>query len=357
MPLDGWKERLFRQYLYWRCRPERVKKRLSALVMEGREAPPVKGRRLHVAALQVEVRLFKDPLEYVDETHRRVREAAALGAHVVAFPEYNNLSLLGMLPGIAQMEEAIPSEESDMAVETDGRSITVADVVHYIGPVMAPFLDTLYSALAATYGIYLMAGSFLLPHDRKVVNRAFLYGPRGQLIGTQDKVHLMPIELEWGVAVGTEFALFHTRLGTIAAPVCMDATYFETFRILELQGVDIVIIPIANPEPYNPWMALRGIWPRVQECPVYGVKSALVGSLLGFKFTGRAGIFAPAELTPGGSGILDIVPSTVEEGMAFAELDLSALDNLRREHPWRDSNPALYRHYFPRIYQSILRSK
>ncbi len=138
----------------------------------------------------------------------------------------------------------------------------------------------------------------------------------------------------------------------------MDASYFETFRILELQDAEIVIIPIANPEPYNYWLALRGIWPRVQECPVYGIKSALVGNLGGvFIYGTGGGIFAPAELTPDGSGVLTEVASPEAEGIAVAEIDLDELQKLRREHPWRDSNPPmLYRRYFPpHAYRSIIR--
>ncbi len=351
MALDGWKERLFRRYLYWNCRPARLKRKLSALTEESRAAPPIEGRRLKAAALQVEIRLFKEPLDYAVETHRRVKEAAGAGAHLVAFPEDNNLSLLGMLPGVEEMGEAVTGEESGPEPAAGGApEISVADVIRYAGPVMAPFLETLYSTLAAAYGLYLMAGSFLLSEGEKVVNRSFIYGPDGKLLGRQDKVHLMPIEAEWGISAGKEFNLFETAAGKMAAPVCMDATYFETFRILELQGAEIVILPIANPEPYNYWLALRGIWPRVQECPLYGIKSALVGKVLGFEFTGRAGIFAPVELTPGGSGVLAEVESPDSEGMAVAEIDLNALQELRRNHPWRDSNPALYRRYFPRIY-------
>ena len=358
MALDGWKERLYRQYLGWICRPARLKKRLSALIKEGRVAPPIDGRRLKVAALQVKITLFKDPLDYVNEMHRRVEEAAAAGAHLAAFPEDNNLSLLGMLPGVEEMGEAVSVDNpQDAPVAADAPAISVADVIRYVGPVIAPFLDTLYSTLAAAYGLYLMAGSFVLPHGDKVVNRSFLYGPDGRLIGVQDKIHLMPIEAEWGISPGTEFKLFETAAGKIAAPVCMDASYFETFRILELQDAEIVIIPIANPEPYNYWLALRGIWPRVQECPVYGIKSALVGNLLGFSFTGRAGIFAPAELTPDGSGVLAEVASPEAEGIAVAEIDLDELQKLRREHPWRDSNPMLYRRYFPHAYRSISRGQ
>lgn len=351
MALDGWKERLFRQYLYWQCRPARVRKQLRALLDE-RKAPPMRENYLNVAALQVQIELFTNPIGYIDMIHRRIREAVALGAHLVAFPEYNNLSLLGMLPGVAELGEKI-SATKEGATQTKVPDITVTDVIRYVGPVVAPFLDTLYSSLAAAYGIYLMAGSLLLPDGDKVVNRTFLYGPSGGLIGSQDKVHLMPIEIEWGITPGFRFHVFDTGTAKIAAPVCMDATYFETFRILELRGAEIVIIPIANPEPYNHWLALRGIWPRVQEAPVYGIKSALVGSLLGFEFTGRAGIFAPAELTSDGSGVLDIVESPEKEGIAFATIDLRALRELRQDHPWRDSNPALYRRYFPRVYQGI----
>lgn len=365
MALDGWKERLFRRYLYWLCRPARLRRRLASLIDDGgpvpTSVPRAGGGRLRVAALQVKVKLSSDPLDYAAEVHRRVSDASSAGAQLVAFPEYNNIPLLGMLPGVEEMSRAISDEGTDegRAEERDrGRggssdpAITVADVIRYIGPVMSPFLGVLYSTLAAAYRLHLMAGSFLLADGERVVNRSFLYGPDGRLIGTQDKVHLMPTEMDWGLSAGTEFHLYETGVGKVAAPVCMDATFYETFRILELMGAEVVIIPIANPEPYNYWLALRGIWPRVQECPVYGIKSALVGSALGFTFTGRAGVLAPVELTPDGSGVLAEVASAEEEGIAMAEVDLHALQEFRRNHPWRDSNPRLYARYFPSIYQS-----
>lgn len=352
----SWKENLLRQYLNWLCRPNRVQRQLAALSKGAKPAPPLEGDDITVAALQVQLQLCKDPLDYVKIMHRRVKEAVAMGAQLVAFPEYNNLALLGMLPGIEAMGDApSPSGGEDEApASASNVAPSVTDIVGYIGPVMAPLLHTLYSNLASVYGIYLMAGSFLLPDGDKVVNRAFFYGPDGKLIGTQDKVHLTPLEVDWGIATGTDFHLFDTPAGRIAAPVCMDATYFETFRILELKGAEIVIIPIANPEQYNYWLALRGIWPRVQESPVYGIKSALVGDLMGFTFTGRAGVFAPLELTADGSGVLDIVTSPEEEGIAIRTLDLGALRELRQDHPWRDTNLKLYRRYFPKVYQSII---
>ncbi len=353
MALNGWKERLFRRYLFWICRPSRVKKHLAGRIESRRALPPLDGRKVRAAALQLEARLFKNPLDYVDAMHRRAREAAAAGVHLAVFPEYNNLPLLGILPGVEQAGEAAEAAGGAENGGAKGPVISLEDVIHYVSPVLKPLVHATFSTLAEAYGLYLMAGSFLLSEDGTVRNRAFLYGPDGRLIGSQDKAHLMPAEEQFNVTRGDHFEAFETGLGKLALPVCMDASYFETFRILEKMGVEIALLPIANAEPYNYWLALRGIWPRLQESPLYGVKSALVGRVPGFYFTGRAGIFAPMELTPDGSGVLAEVASSEAEGMAVAELDLDALQALRQNHPWRDRNRALYARYFPAIYEQI----
>ncbi|HOB87404.1 MAG TPA: nitrilase-related carbon-nitrogen hydrolase [Bacillota bacterium] len=349
MPLDGWKERLFRRYLLYKCREERVRRHLRSRVKKLPAPDPGDGRRVRAAAVQVEIKLFKEPLDYVEEMHRLTLEAVEAGAQLIVFPEDNNLPLLGMLPGVEEAGKAvIPGDGEAPKKEPE---ITVTDVIRYVGPVVRPLIHTIFSTLARWYRVYIMAGSYLLPEGDRVMNRAILYGPDGSFIGKQDKVHLMPIEKEWGISRGSKLEVFPTPLGKLAFPVCMDATYFETFRILEKQGAEIVMIPIANPEPYNYWLALRGIWPRVQEAPVYGIKSALVGRVLGFEFTGRAGVFAPMELTPRGDGVLAELESPGKEGIAVADLDLEALQELRRNHPWRDSNEQLYQRYFSHLYQ------
>ena len=86
----------------------------------------------------------------------------------------------------------------------------------------------------------------------------------------------MPIEAEWRISAGHEFHLFETAVGEVGVPVCMDATYFETFRILELQGAEIVIIPIANSRALQLLEGIAGIWPRVQECPKCGSRAPLL---------------------------------------------------------------------------------
>jgi predicted amidohydrolase len=356
MSLDGWKEKLFLKYLVWLCRPNRIRRHLQAeLPAKARASDTVNRRRVRVAAVQQKLKLHKNPLSYVDEIHRRVQEAVDGEARLVVFPEYHNLPLLGMLPGIEKMAEGYGGNNTNggsAKEEAGGSEISLSDVFRYMSPAVQPLVQTLFSTLASAYALHIMAGSYALANNGDVVNRSFLYGPSGRLLASQDKVHLMPVETEWGIRRGTTFSICSTELGRLALPVCMDATYYETFRIMEHKKVDIVLLPIADLAEYNYWLGLRGIWPRVQESVLYGVKSALVGEIAGLKFTGRSGIFAPIELSPQRDGILAEVDTFDREAIAFADLDLEALEQLRRDHPWRDSNHALYRKYFPTLYSS-----
>ncbi len=356
MNLNGFKEKLFQRYLVRSCRQAKVRGYLQGKLPSLPFSEPVDRRQLRVAALQVKLEPCQNPMVFADLILRRVKEASDAGARLVAFPEYLNLLLLGMLPGFAQMEREF-SAESDVDCTADRQAgegqISLPDIFRFMTPAVLPLVFTLFSLVAAAYRLYLMAGSYTVDDNGSLVNRAYLFGPQGELLGFQDKVHLLPVEEKWGLRRGKGFDTFETEAGRLAVPVCMDATFYESFRILEYRGVEIVILPIANLEAYNYWLALRGIWPRVQESPLYGVKSALVGSIAGLTFTGRAGIFAPLELTPNRDGVIAEVDQFDREAMALADLDLHALNELRLNHPWRDCNPALYRRYFPQAYNQI----
>ena len=337
MSLNRLKEYIFQRYLIWKCRPARLRRHLKKILPETRNEPSSSGRQVRAAALQVELKLFKEPLEYADEADRRVREAVAAGARLIVFPEYNSLPLFGMLPGIEEIGAGDLNKNEGSSGST-AESFSLADIFVFMSPAVKPFILTLYSSLAEAYGVYIMAGSYPFYEDDGLVNRSFIFSPAGDLIGSQDKVHLLPVEAEWRLKRGREFTFVDTSLGRLAIPVCMDATYYETFRIMEINNVDIVLLPIANLEEYNYWLALRGIWPRVQESVIFGAKSALVGSIAGFNFTGRAGIYAPLEISPRKDGLLAEVEPYNREAMAVADLDLEALHMLRRDHPWRDRN-------------------
>lgn len=351
------KEKLFLHYLKWRTRPALLRHHLEKKQIRGADnCAAVERRAIKVGAVQLQLQFFTSPLAYVDEMCHWAEEAAAAGVQLLVFPENNSFQLLGLLPGI----EKLAGDGGDSGGNAGGGDAggrvdappSVADVFRYAGPVFHRVMKETFPYLARKYGMYIMAGSFPYPQAGKVMNRSFLFGPGGDLLGSQDKVHLTSVEHQWGLERGDQFHVFDTPLGKLAMPVCMDATYFETFRILRGAGAEIIMIPIANPEPYNFWLALRGIWPRVQESLVYGIKSAMVGEIMGFTLTGRAGIFAPLELSPKGDGVLAEMEHPGREGLVTAVLDLDALHDLRQNHPYlEDKNPALRQKYFPHIYK------
>lgn len=342
------RERLFPFRLSWQTRPAVVAEYLQSkknIVRSNCEK--LDPRQVVAGAVQLEVKLFSDVREYLDEMHRFTALAAGEGVQLLVFPELNSLQLLGLIPGISKLAQQAGTE--------DTAELPVTELFRLVGPVFGRIVRQTFSWLAQAYGLYIMAGSFLVPDGGRVVNRALLFDAGGRLAGFQDKVHLTVQEKKWGLTSGDSLAVFPTPLGVLAAPVCMDATYFETFRLLERQGAEIVMVPIANPEQYNFWLALRGIWPRVQESTVYGLKSALVGEFLGWKLTGRAGIFAPLELTQNKDGVLAETVSAVGEGFVTATLDLVALRQLKDNHPYLgDINPGLEQKYFPAIYSGAV---
>jgi predicted amidohydrolase len=304
-----------------------------------------------VAAVQMRLELARSAEEYAARILLFAARAAERGAQLVAFPEDVATALVGLLPGIDDM---IAAGDLGQAVRSLGPGATVADIFRSLAPAAGKIHEVAFSEAARRFSIYVVAGSAVLPDARdRMVNVAQVYGPDGRRLGEQPKCHLIPMEVAWGFQTGEDLAVFDGPWGRFAAPVCMDATYFETFRILAQRGAEVVIIPSANPEEYNWWKALRGVWPRVQESQVYGIRSCLVGSLLGLTLTGRSGWFAPMELTPAGDGVLAQTDDPHGEDMVAAELDLATLRRLRTERGiHRAFNLALYEHYFPGIYRN-----
>jgi predicted amidohydrolase len=329
---------------------------------------------VRVAAVQEQIAVLKTWQAYARRMHAFVRQAVEQGAQLVCFPEENGTLLLGQIPLIDLIlkfasrrlleSETKPGPETNRAdilapgeksgipagrpLAQDG-GLSVPHLLAFFTPFIKSTFEAVFSELARGYGVYIMAGSTMLVENGQLFNRAYLFDPNGRLVGMQDKVHPIELEMAMGLTCGTELKVFDTHLGRLAFPVCMDATYFETFKILKHLGAQIVIIPIANQEDYDPNFALRGIWPRVQESGIYGLKSALVGDLYGIHFTGKAGVFAPLELTPDHSGVIAEARTFDQDEVVVADLDLSKLDGFASVYAG-DSNPALYRKYFPDLY-------
>lgn len=328
----------------------------STSVQLGEDGKP---ERVICAAIQMEAQPVASGIRYVELIYRLAAKAASVGASIVVFPEYSGLPLVGMLPGIGRMLESAGSLD-DAVSQAGGTGVEVLDVFKLLGPYVERAYKEAFSSVARELGIYIVTGSMVLPDDstdgQLMRATGYVFGPEGELAGRYSKAHLMPIEAEWGISPGNSIPTFNLRGVIVSVPICMDATYFETFRMARFAGADIVAVPSANPEPYNLWYALRGIWPRVQESQVYGIGASMVGRFAGQEFTGRSALLAPLELSPGGDGILAQTMTSDEEDVVCAEFDLPLLYRLRAEDPLR-FNLSLYRKYLPDLYRSAQSSR
>lgn len=337
--------------LWWRSAGWRVHRVLRGKpIARSRACEDLPSPRVRVAAVQMELKAVRSAEEYAEKVYGLMDQAVREGAHLVVFPEDSGTHLVGLLPGIADLPPDT-SVESALA-QVAGPEIRVAEIFRTIGPAARRIYESTFSYLARAFGVYVVTGSALLPDAQgNVRNVAYFYGPRGELIGTHAKCHLIQLEAQWGLVPGDDLRVYRTPVGNLAFPICMDRTYFETTRILRLLGADLIVVPSADPEPFNFWKKWRGTWPRVQEAQVYGVDAFMVGRFMGLTITGRSAIYAPLELTQDRTGVLCQARTFDQEEVLVGEIDYALLEEFRRNNPVEEGfNLELYRRYFPRVY-------
>lgn len=332
---------LVKAFMQWKTRPGVIKKALADKKFPVCPPPPG-SEELRVACAQMELISARNISEYVDWLYQPLLEAQRRGNQLFLYPEYVTLPLLGLLPVVD---------------EEDGNKIDPGEVFRFVAPFLSQVYHKVFSGLAREAGIYIAAGSMFAVQKDKLYNTAHLFDSEGKLILTQRKMNLVPLESQWGVETGSELEVVEIDGGwRLAMPVCMDATYFEIFRLAGARGAHLVLVPIADINPdYSEHMALRGVWARVQEEPVFGIKSALVGDFFGFKFTGKAGIYAPGEVTSDGEGVIAESQNPEQGNLVQGKLCRSLLEKARAK---KTSPPGeLYRDYLTESYENLLKRK
>lgn len=299
--------------------------------------------------------------KYIDILCGFVGQAAKEGSHLIIFPEYNFFDLFGLIPGFIFLNQILnkkaiknKDEEKDREGEPNLKenNYFLTTIFKGVAKPVETGVKRIVSLLAKEYGIYIYTGSYILKEKEAIYNAGSLFGPDGNLIGTQKKMHLTDLEIKIGIKRGNKMEVYSLPFGKVVCPICMDATYFETFRIAREIGADMVILPIANLEEYSTWKALRGIWSRVQESYMYGLKSSLNGWIAGMHFTGKAGIFAPLLMTEKKDGLLSLSPSYEGNHLVTANLNLKKLYEAREKAEYHeDKNTEFEKNFIEKTYR------
>lgn len=109
------------------------------------------------------------------------------------------------------------------------------------------------SETAEKHHIYLIGGSIPELEDGNIYNTCFIFDPTGKQIGRHRKVHLFDIDVPGGqrfmesdtLTAGNTMTLVDTEYGKLAVAICFDIRFTEFFRVMALEGAQMICIPAA----------------------------------------------------------------------------------------------------------------
>lgn len=244
--------------------------------------------------------------------------------------------------------EAVAAERPDMVVLPEvfsyigGRRETreAAAEVFPNGPAYG-----LLASLAADHKVFVHGGSMFERDNERLYNTTVAFDRSGAEIARYRKIHLFDIEIAGQVsyqesaliAPGDEVVTVDLGGVTLGLAICYDLRFPELFRLLALQGAEIIAMPAAFTQftGKDHWEVL--LRARAIENQVFMVAPGEWGKHPGGSVTwGRSTIIDPwgtvLATAPDGTGVI------------VAECNLNTLERIRREVPsLANRRPAAYR--------------
>jgi deaminated glutathione amidase len=259
--------------------------------------------RIRVACVQMTSR--RDKAANLETAERLLARAAATGADVVVLPEkWNAIGDVDVLHAAAEPLEGGESVEA-----------------------MARW--------ARQNGVTLVGGSITERRDgrEKLSNTSLVFDPEGNLVAAYRKIHLFDVEVG-GVTYleseaeepGDEPVVADVEGWRIGLSVCYDVRFPELYRILALEGAELLTVPahFTTPTGKDHWHVL--LRARAIENQAYVAAAAQVGETLpGKPAYGRSLIADPW------GTVLAQAPDV--ETVVTAELDRTRLREIRAKLP------------------------
>ncbi len=256
-------------------------------------------RKYTVAVVQMDTQ--SDTEKNYSYISAAVAEARSKGASIAAFPEMMNY--IG--PNFSGQAETIPGPTSD-----------------------------LLCSLAREYGIWIQTGSITEQNDGgPPLNTTMLINPQGKILCKYSKLHMFDVGIKNGLGfmessttlAGQDIVLADTELGTLGFAICYDVRFPELFRLLALEGAEVIFVPssfsmITGKDHWEPLLRARAI-----ENGCYIVASDQIGR-------------KPKMITYGKSMVIDpwgdVIAMANDRPCCFtAEIDLDFVKSVRSQIP------------------------
>ena len=269
--------------------------------------------RIRVACVQLTSGADKG--ENLQRAERLVARAAATGADVVVLPEkWNGIGDAETLHGLAE--------------PLTGASVSAM------------------SEWAKRHGITLVGGSITEVRDGrdKLSNTSVLVDPDGELVAVYRKIHLFDVEVGGHVyreseaeEPGTDSVVAESEGWPVGLSVCYDVRFPELYRILALEGAQLVTVPahFTLHTGKDHWHVL--LRARAIEHQLYVAAAAQVG----VTGTGRPSYGRSLVVDPWG---IVLAEAPDEETVISAEIDRGRLLDIRAKLPsLKNRQPDAYR--------------
>ena len=185
-------------------------------------------------------------------------------------------------------------------------------------------------------GIWVHLGSLALKGEGgKLTNRGFVIDDQGEVRARYDKIHLFDVDLPTGES-WRESAMYQagrgavvvegTPVGRLGLTICYDLRFPELFQRLSDAGADVISVPAAFTVPTGKahWQVLMRA--RAIEAELFIVAAAQAGR----HEDGRETYGHSLMVDPWGEVVLEMGG---EPGLAFADIDLSRIKDVRSRIP------------------------
>jgi omega-amidase len=263
---------------------------------------------LTISIAQIRV-ACRRPGENLAKAGTLIAEAARRGSDLVCFPEMWTTGF----------------DWSYLAENTEEHAVVIGRV----------------AALARCHRIWVNGSLPEVTDDGRIANTSILFNAEGERAGVYQKVHLFSLlHEEQHLAAGDSLTVVDTPWGKIGLSICYDIRFPELFRSYALQGVRLVLSPVAFPHPrLQHWQVLSRA--RAIENQMFMVGVNRVGSE-DFGPDGVVTYFGNSVIVdPWGRTVVEA--SDTEEELLTAAIDLREADELRSSmRVLGDRRPELY---------------